>query len=129
VRADLSQLFEALSEALENQVRLVTAEKKEMVDEAKKIITTIHQMEASLDDSRRSRGRDEDDLQITCPLNRCLQHLREKHSQIHRLHRERFEQVKSAQPPVARPKKKNPPHVLTFCEQSSSKPWNPTPHT
>ncbi|KFH41643.1 Anaphase spindle elongation protein-like protein [Hapsidospora chrysogenum ATCC 11550] len=89
-----TELFEALSEALENQVRLVTAEKKEMVDEAKKIITTIHQMEASLDDSRRSRGRDEDDLQITCPLNRCLQHLREKHSQIHRLHRERFEQVK-----------------------------------
>lgn len=68
-----------------------------MVDEAKKIITTIHQMEMSLDDSKHSRGRDDDDLQITYPLNRCLQYLREKHSQIHRLHRERYEQVRSAQ--------------------------------
>lgn len=77
-------------------MHLVTAEKKEMVDEAKKIITTIHQMEASLDDSKNSRSRNDDDLQITYPLNRCLLQLREKHAQIHRLHKERFEQVKSA---------------------------------
>lgn len=88
------ELFEALSEALNSQVRLVTAEKKEMVDEAKKIITTIRQMEASLDDTKHRREKDEDDFVITYPLNRCLQTLKEKHIQISRLHKERFEQVR-----------------------------------
>ncbi|KHN97637.1 Microtubule-associated protein, MAP65/ASE1-type [Metarhizium album ARSEF 1941] len=92
-----SELFTALSEALNNQVRLVTTEKKEMVDEAKKIITTIRQMEASLDDSKPRRGeyQEDDEFRITYPLNRCLQGLREKHIQISRLHKERFEQVKT----------------------------------
>lgn len=91
------QLFAALSDALNSQVRLVTAEKKEMVDEAKKTITVIRQMEASLDDSKPSRrSQDEDDeFRITYPLTRCLQALKEKHVQISRLHKERFEQVKS----------------------------------
>ncbi|TVY66849.1 Anaphase spindle elongation protein 1 [Fusarium oxysporum f. sp. cubense] len=90
-----SELFSALSEALNSQVRLVNSEKKEMVDEAKKIITMIHQMEASLDDSKRRRDyEDDDDLTITYPLTQCLQQLKEKHIQISRLHKERFEQVK-----------------------------------
>ncbi|KAK4225571.1 anaphase spindle elongation protein 1 [Podospora fimiseda] len=91
-----AELFAALSEALHNQVRLVTAEKKEMIDKAQKTITTIRQMEASLDgkSSRRNRQSVDDDLQITYPLTRCLQVLKERHSQIARLHRERFEQVK-----------------------------------
>lgn len=69
-----------------------------MVDEAQKIITTIRQMEASLDDSksrRDYRAEDDEDLKITYPLTRCLQMLKEKHTKISRLHRERFEQVKS----------------------------------
>lgn len=78
-------------------MRLVNSEKKEMVDEAKKIITIIHQMEASLDDSNRRRDYEGDDeLTITYPLSRCLQRLKEKHTQISRLHKERFDQVKSA---------------------------------
>ncbi|PHH89081.1 hypothetical protein CDD83_6676 [Cordyceps sp. RAO-2017] len=93
-----SELFAALSEALDSQVRLVTAEKKDLVDEARKIITTIRQMEASLDGSRLSRrsfdDANDDDLAITYPLTRCLQALREKHAQVSRLHRDRFEQVK-----------------------------------
>ncbi|KAM0241473.1 hypothetical protein ACHAP5_007590 [Fusarium lateritium] len=90
-----SELFTALSEALNSQVRLVNSEKKEMVDEAKKIITIIHQMEASLDDSNRRRDYEGDDeLTITYPLSRCLQRLKEKHTQISRLHKERFDQVK-----------------------------------
>ncbi|KAM4062186.1 microtubule associated protein (MAP65/ASE1 family) domain-containing protein [Hirsutella rhossiliensis] len=91
-----SELFAALSEALESQVRLVTAEKRGMVDEAKKCISTIRQMEASLDGSKQSRRSydDDDELHITYPLTRCLQLLREKHIQISRLHKERFEQVK-----------------------------------
>ncbi|KAI9148004.1 Anaphase spindle elongation protein 1 [Paramyrothecium foliicola] len=90
-----SELFAALSEALNSQVRLVTSEKKELVDEAKKIMTTIRQMEASLDGTKPRRSHQEDeDLKITYPLTRCLQGLREKHIQISRLHKERFEQVK-----------------------------------
>ncbi|KAG7145844.1 Anaphase spindle elongation protein 1 like [Verticillium longisporum] len=88
-----SELFEALSKALHDQVRLVTAEKEDMMDEAQRMITTIRQMEASLDDTRR-RDHDDEDLQITYPLTRCLQHLKERHVQIGRLHKERFEQVK-----------------------------------
>jgi protein regulator of cytokinesis 1 len=79
---------------LQNQVRLVAAEKKGMVEEAQKMITTIRQMEASLDDGKPRRDAD-GDLKITYPLTRCLQVLKEKHIQVSRLHRERYEQVKS----------------------------------
>ncbi|KAK2596165.1 Microtubule bundling protein [Conoideocrella luteorostrata] len=90
-----SELFTALSEALNSQVRLVSTEKKELVDEVKKVITTIRQMETSLNDSKTRRGDQQDDnFKITYPLHRCLQELREKHMQISRLHKERFEQVK-----------------------------------
>jgi Ase1/PRC1/MAP65 family protein len=90
------QLFAALSETLHNQVRLVTAEKKDMVDEAQRMITAIRQMEASLDDSRPRRDyQDDKDFKVSFPLMRCLQVLKEKHIQISRLHKERFEQVKS----------------------------------
>lgn len=65
-----------------------------MVEEAHRMITTIRQMEASLDDTKPRRDSD-DELKITYPLTRCLQMLKEKHIQISRLHRERFEQVKS----------------------------------
>ena len=68
-----------------------------MIDEAQRLITVIRQMEASLDDpkSRREYGSQENDLQVTYPLTRCLQVLKEKHIQIGRLHKERYEQVKS----------------------------------
>ncbi|KAK4174123.1 microtubule associated protein-domain-containing protein [Triangularia setosa] len=87
-----AELFSALSEALNNQVRLVTSEKKGMIEQAQKMITTIRQMEASLDDSTSRRYEDED-MKITYPLTRCLKVLKEKQTQISRLHRERFEQV------------------------------------
>lgn len=85
-----------MSEALNNQVRLVNTEKKEMIDEAKTIITTIRQMESSLDDTKQRRDyNDDEEFKITYPLNRCLQNLKEKQIHISRLHKERFEQVKS----------------------------------
>ncbi|KAI1854552.1 hypothetical protein JX265_007577 [Neoarthrinium moseri] len=87
-----TELFSALSETLNNQVKAVTAEKDELVDEANRIITVIRQMETSLDDAE-SHTR-EGDLKITYPLSRCLMVLKEKHTQVTRLHRERFEQVK-----------------------------------
>ncbi|CAK7266610.1 Microtubule bundling protein [Sporothrix epigloea] len=89
------ELFNALSEALHNQVRLVTTEKKNMVEDAQRTIAAIRQMEASLDDSRSRRDYDADqDLQVSYPLTRCLQVLKEKHLQISKIHRERFEQVR-----------------------------------
>ncbi|KAK3935475.1 anaphase spindle elongation protein 1 [Diplogelasinospora grovesii] len=68
-----------------------------MIDEAQKMITVIRQMEASLDDDKPSRNsqRDDDGLKVTYPLARCLQVLKEKQIQISRIHRERFEQVKT----------------------------------
>lgn len=68
-----------------------------MVEEGQRIITTIRQMEASLDDAkgRQDQDAEDSDLKITYPLTRCLQSLKEKHQQISRLHKERFEQVKS----------------------------------
>ncbi|KAI0377069.1 microtubule associated protein-domain-containing protein [Hypomontagnella monticulosa] len=91
-----AELFAALSETLNNQVKSVTEEKKHMVDEAQRIITVIRQMEASLDGTRsqHSYSAEDDDLQVTFPLTRCLTVLKEKHMQISKLHRERFEQVK-----------------------------------
>jgi hypothetical protein len=68
-----------------------------MTEEARRIITVIKQMEASLDDtkSRNDHEVDDEELKITFPLTRCLQGLKDKHLQISKLHRERFEQVKS----------------------------------
>lgn len=96
------QLFKALSEALNNQVRIVTAEKKQMIQDAQNKITAIRQMEASLEDpeprgSYRSSN-DDDGLEVSYPLIKCLQALKEKHFQISRVHRERSEQVRSRPP-------------------------------
>ena len=90
-----AQLFAALSAALHNQVREVAAEKKTLLDDAQRMIATIRQMESSLGDGGGDPDCSDDALQITFPLSRCLKILRDKHSQISRLHRERYEQVKS----------------------------------
>ncbi|KAK7952662.1 microtubule associated protein [Apiospora aurea] len=97
-----AELFAALSDTLQNQVRSVTAEKKQMLDEANQIITVIRQMEASLDDSKTQHNysEEDDDLRITFPLSRCLKKLKEKKVKVGRLHRERFEQVKNCPPPT-----------------------------
>ncbi|KAL0931127.1 microtubule associated protein [Colletotrichum truncatum] len=86
-----ADLFEALSKALTDQVRLVTVEKEEMVEEAERMINNIRQMEASISGRR---DRDGDDIKITYPLIRCLKALKEKHAHVSRLHKERFAQVK-----------------------------------
>ncbi|KAK1242027.1 hypothetical protein MKX07_000013 [Trichoderma sp. CBMAI-0711] len=89
-----SELFQALSEALNNHLRLVSSEKKGMIDEAKKIVTAIRQMELSMSDSKqRRRGSNEESMKISYPLMQCLKTLREKHDQVQRVHSERVEQV------------------------------------
>lgn len=68
-----------------------------MTQEAERLITAIEQMESSLSDER-ANGQYElnrDDLRVTYPLNKCIEFLREKHEAMSKLHRERFEQVKS----------------------------------
>lgn len=68
-----------------------------MTQEAERLITAIQQMESSLSDEK-SNGRYElnrDDLRVTFPLNRCIAFLREKNDAMSKLHRERFEQVRS----------------------------------
>ncbi|KAL9612521.1 MAG: hypothetical protein Q9167_002906 [Letrouitia subvulpina] len=89
-------LFAALSETLNNQLRLVTAEKNELTDEAQRIIKTIRQMEASLADHKPEGlyQTENKELQVTLPLNRCLSGLKEKYNMIASAHAERFEQVK-----------------------------------
>lgn len=75
----------------------MTQEKKQIISEAQDMITTIRQMEASMEDPRH-RGSSQgynDGLDISYPLNRCLQSLKEKHAQVSRAHKERFAQVKS----------------------------------
>lgn len=67
-----------------------------MVEEAQRIILTIKQMEASLEGTNADdRDHDDRDLTVSYPLTRCLQSLKQKHSTIAKMHRERFEQVKS----------------------------------
>jgi protein regulator of cytokinesis 1 len=67
-----------------------------MTEEAHRLMKTIKEMEASLDDNKNnpSYGSD-DDADVTYPLTRCLQGLKEKHNKISKIHRERFEQVRS----------------------------------
>lgn len=94
-----AELFTALSETLHNQLRLVTAEKADLHNEANKIVKTIKQMQASLDGDTNEQYHPEDgDLKITAPLTQCLQTLKEKHNAVAKVHRERFEQVKSMWP-------------------------------
>lgn len=78
-------------------MRNVAAEKNEMTEEAQRIITTIKQMDVSINGPKDQHGyeTEDDDLRITIPLISCLQTLKEKHQQISRIHKERFEQVKS----------------------------------
>ncbi|KAI1811242.1 microtubule associated protein-domain-containing protein [Poronia punctata] len=89
-----AELFAALSATLNNQVKAVTTEKKQMLDEAERIITVIRQMETSLSDSKSQRNYEDDDLRVTFPLVHCVRVLKEKYAQISKLHRDRFEQVK-----------------------------------
>ncbi|KMQ45520.1 microtubule associated protein [Trichophyton rubrum] len=88
-----SELFSALSETLHGHLQRVDEEKNEMMEEAHHLKTTIKQMEASLDGVGRG-SREYEEIEITYPLNRCLEALKERHNSVSKLHRERFEQVK-----------------------------------
>lgn len=71
-----------------------------MTEEAERLIRTIRQMKAALDDNKPNPNYERDDgLELTYPLTRCLKELKEKHSSVSKLHRERFEQVRSTSLP------------------------------
>ncbi|RAH49845.1 putative microtubule associated protein (Ase1) [Aspergillus brunneoviolaceus CBS 621.78] len=91
-----AELFSALSETLNNHLKLVDTEKKEMEEEAQRLITAIQHMEHSLVDEK-ANGQyklDHNALRVSYPLNRCLAFLREEHGALSKLHKERFEQVR-----------------------------------
>lgn len=94
-----------------------------MVEEAQKMITTIRQMEASLDDGNQRRDNQADgdgELKITYPLTRCLKVLKEKHIQVSRLHRERYEQVKSTPSSLGRGLELDNANIFqNWCKPSS----------
>ncbi len=73
------------------------SEKSELTEEANRIIKTVKQMEASLEDrtANNTYQLHDKELKVTIPLTRCLQSLKEKHNAVAKIHRERFEQVKS----------------------------------
>lgn len=73
------------------------SEKREMTEEAQHLIKVIKQMEQSLDDSRQHNPYELEspDMKVTYPLMKCVQALKEKYNTVAKLHRERFEQVKT----------------------------------
>lgn len=83
-------------------------EKSEMTEEANRIIKHIKQMEASLDDAKdvNSYSAEDDSLRVSYPLMKCLQGLKEKHASISKVHKERYEQVKSTTPVYRRPRRR-----------------------
>lgn len=62
------------------------------------MIKSIRQMEAALVDDKPNRDSDyqDSDLAITLPLRDCITELREKQNTVAKVHRERYEQIKSA---------------------------------
>lgn len=73
------------------------SEKHEITEEAHRLLKTIKQMEASLEDNKPNPKYETEDsnFKVTYPLMRCLQGLKEKYNAVSKLHRERFEQVRS----------------------------------
>ena len=74
------------------------SEKNDLTEQARRLIRTIRQMEASLDDTKKRNDYDleDEDMKISFPILTCLRDLKEKHNTVSKLHRERFEQVKSS---------------------------------
>lgn len=59
-------------------------------------------METALDDIEPHEDAIETDLNVTYPLLPCIQSLKNKHHQLTKIHRERYDQVKSAlHPPIS----------------------------
>jgi len=89
-----------------------------MTEEAQRIITTIKQMDVSINGpkDRHEYEAEDENLKITTPLISCLQALKEKHLQISRIHKERFEQVKSQHSPYPSSQEQ----VLTFYRIGTS---------
>lgn len=104
------------------------SEKHELTEEAHRLAKTIQQMEASLDDAKPDHAYEVDNLNtmITFPLNKCIQGLKEKYNVVHRLHKERFEQVKSKTLPL--PSLDLPNRLQNLWKLSSHIPHTSNPH-
>ena len=72
----------------------MTNEKHTLTEEATRLITQIQQMQQSLDGTPQDVY-DREDLRVAYPLKPCLQALQEKHKAVYKVHKERYEEVKS----------------------------------
>lgn len=72
----------------------MTNEKHELTEEANRLITTIKQMQQSLDGNPPNPYNLDDSLKVSYPLKSCLQSLKEQHKQVAKVHHERYTQVK-----------------------------------
>lgn len=108
-----------------DQPLILCSEKHELTEQARQLIRTIRQMEASLDDTkaRDDYDREDEELKVTIPLLHCIEHLKQKHKTIGKLHRERFEQVKSKLCDTPTRYRHS-----TDCQQNSPKHSIHTPH-
>jgi Ase1/PRC1/MAP65 family protein len=73
------------------------SEKHQLAEKAENLISTIKQMQISLDGKAANHDFDPD-LKASYPLKPCLKLLSEKHAAVSKVHRERYEQVKSMLP-------------------------------
>lgn len=73
---------------------MVPREKEQLTEKCQKLITSIKQMERSLDDEKSGRRNSNDD-RITAPLTKCLRELKEKHGNIKKQHAERYNAARS----------------------------------
>ncbi|KAF8534289.1 microtubule associated protein-domain-containing protein [Trichophaea hybrida] len=89
-----ASVYAAISAALHDQVRVVSHEKTKMVDECHQLISQIKQMERSLAGGDDDYDNYNEDSNITTPLLKCLQGLKEKHKIVKRRHAERYDSVK-----------------------------------
>ncbi|RPA99845.1 hypothetical protein L873DRAFT_1789307 [Choiromyces venosus 120613-1] len=86
-----ASLFTALNTALQDQMRSVITEKNTLIEECNKVISSIKQMEKSLDDKKKKSS---EELKITAPLLRCLEALRGKQEEVKARHAERYNAVR-----------------------------------
>lgn len=87
-----AQLYNALSETLQSQLRLVNAEKNALIEEGNKLIAAIRQMNRAMDDSGRVNQYDE--LVVSYPLLDCVDELKGVQTAMKKEYEKRFEDVK-----------------------------------
>ncbi|KAL7268293.1 Microtubule bundling protein [Rhizina undulata] len=85
-----ASVYAALNCTLQEQLSSAVGEKNALVEECQHLITSIKQMEKSLNDFKENH----ENLRVTLPLLRCLQGLKEKYQNVKKRHSERYDAIK-----------------------------------